>query len=173
MAEENTKEVAEESEKKSNTLPLILGGVAVLVLGVVGGMFAGDSMKSDTKDSSTPTETTVSTDVPETPVSTVEAGTTVFSLGEFSVNLKDPSTMRILQMTIDIECETAVKAKLEAKTPQIRDSILMFTSEYTASNLAGMDGKRDLADEILLRINSIMKPERVERVYFTKFLIGK
>ena len=81
--------------------------------------------------------------------------------------------MRILNMSISVECDNTVTEKLDKKKAQIRSSILTFTSEYTVSSLSGLEGKMDLRDEIQLRINAIIKPHRVERVYFTKFIIGK
>ena len=102
-----------------------------------------------------------------------DAQTEVLQLDDFSINLKDGSSMRILNMSIALECDNTVLEKLDKKKSQIRHAILTFTSEYTVSSLSGLEGKMDLRDEIQLRVNAIIKPHRVERVYFTKFIIGK
>lgn len=167
MADEN--EVIAEGKEGRGLQPVILASLLTLILGAVGGIFAADYVNGT--DGAT-NESTPSAD-DELTEGTVITETTTYDLGDFSVNLKDPSTMRILQMSIVLECESGSVMKLEEQTSQLRDAILMFTSEYTVSSLSGMEGKMNLRDEILMRINAIVKPERVERVYFTKFIIGK
>ena len=171
MAED--KEMVAEEPKSSN-MPMILVGVIAVVIGIVGGLFASDFIGGDAETEEV-TESAVESVASETDgtVSVDDANTIVVPLGEFSINLKEASTLRILQMSISVECETSVEAKISEKTPEIRNAILMFTSEYTVNSLSGLEGKMDLRDEIQLRINAIIKPHRVERVYFTKFIIGK
>jgi|GEM_PF-4134119 len=171
MAEENEMVV---EEAKSSNMPMILVGVLTLVIGAVGGLFASDFMSDDaaTEETASSAAEAVSTASDGT-VSVEDATTLVTPLGDFSINLKEAATLRILQMSISVECERSVEATVIEKTPQIRNAILMFTSEYTVNSLTGLEGKMDLRDEIQLRINAIIKPHRVERVYFTKFIIGK
>ena len=170
MAEENEMVV---EETKSSNMPMILVGVLTLVIGAVGGLFASDFMSDDAAtEETTSTAEEISTASDGT-VSVANATTIVTPLGDFSINLKEAATLRILQMSISVECEPSVEATVIEDTPQIRNAILMFTSEYTVNSLTGLEGKMDLRDEIQLRINAIIKPHRVERVYFTKFIIGK
>lgn len=170
MADEND---VIEPEVKSSSMPMILVGALTLVIGGVGGLFASDFIGGD-ETAEVASENAAAADGGTTETVTLDdAGTVVYDLGEFSINLKDASTMRILQMSISVECETSVEARLESKKQEIRNAILMFTSEYTVESLSGLEGKMDLRDEIQLRINAIAKPHRIERVYFTKFIIGK
>ena len=172
MAEDNKEMVAEEA--KSSNMPMILVGVLTLVIGAVGGLFASNMMGDDTKtDETVENATETVSKKSDGEVAITDAGTVVYSLGEFSINLKEASTMRILQMSISVECETSVEATLEKKTAEIQSAINMFTSEYTVNSLSGLEGKMDLRDEIQLRINAIIKPHKVEQIYFTKFIIGK
>ena len=171
MAEENEMVV---EEPKSSNMPMILVGVLTLVIGAVGGLFASDFMSDDAANDETASSATESAvTASDGTVSVADATTVVTPLGDFSINLKEAATLRILQMSISVECESSVDATVLEKTPQIRNAILMFTSEYTVNSLTGLEGKMDLRDEIQLRINAIIKPHRVERVYFTKFIIGK
>jgi flagellar protein FliL len=171
MAEEN--EIVVEEAKSSN-MPMILVGVLTLVIGSVGGLFASDFMSDDAANDETANSAAESVaTASDGTVSVADATTVVTPLGDFSINLKEAATLRILQMSISVECESSVDATVLEKTPQIRNAILMFTSEYTVNSLTGLEGKMDLRDEIQLRINAIIKPHRVERVYFTKFIIGK
>ena len=173
MAED--KEMVAEEPKSSN-MPMILVAVLTLVIGLLVDSFASDFIGGDA-ESVEATESATESVVSEADgtVSVDDATTTVVPLGDFSINLKESSTLRILQMSISVECETSVESKVVDKTAEIRNAILMFTSEYTVESLTGLEGKMDLRDEIQLRINAIIKPHRVERVYFTKFhwKIGK
>ena len=54
-------------------------------------------------------------------------------LGDFTVNLNDPQASSLLQMTIAVESDTAVGRKIDEKMPQIRDSIIIYSSEYTSN----------------------------------------
>jgi flagellar FliL protein len=169
MAEENENEIVDEKSGVGTPM-MILGAAVLLVLGAVGGILGADMVNGEAGE--TPSEATEEGE--ELADGTrVVAETTTYDLGEFSLNLKDPSTMRILQMNIVVECEADAVQKIEEQRAQLRDAVIMFTSEYTVSSLAGLEGKMNLRDEILMRVNAILKPQRVERVYFTKFIIGK
>lgn len=171
MAEENESEIENENEVAKGvggtSRTTILAGIIMLILGSLGGVFIpgfiGCTDPAPTVESSE--------DAPSE--KRVMAKTTTYDLGEFSLNLKDPSTMRILQMSIVVECESEAVIELKKRHAQIRDVVIMFTSEYTVPSLTGLEGKMNLRDEVLMRINAIMKPHRVERIYFTKFIIGK
>jgi flagellar basal body-associated protein FliL len=92
-------------------------------------------------------------------------------LGDFTVNLNDPNAGHLLQMTIAVESERGVAKIVEAKMPQIRDNILLYSSEYTARSLKGMDGKMNLKDELKLRVNKILD-EDIDRMHFVRFTIS-
>ena len=170
MAEENENEIVE--EKGGVGLPtVILGTLGGLLLGAMGAIFGADLINDKADPASE--DAAVENGEELADGTRVKAKTDVVDLGEFSLNLKDPSTMRILQMNIVVECEPDTVDEIGKNKAQLRDAVIMFTSEYTVSSLAGLEGKMNLRDEILMRINAILKPQRVERVYFTKFIIGK
>ena len=171
MAEENENEIVD--EKGGVGTPMMLLGAAILLIaGAVGGaIFGADLIPGETNNEASDESAENGEELADG--TRVVANTDTYDLGEFSLNLKDPSTMRILQMNIVVECEADTKAEIDKNRAQLRDAVIMFTSEYTVSSLAGLEGKMNLRDEILMRINAILKPQRVERVYFTKFIIGK
>ena len=171
MADEN-EIVAEEPKAAAGIFPMIVVGLIMLILGAAGGTFLPDLLNPDSKDDVVESTDDATAENDGT-VNLDDAQTEVFPFEDFSINLKDASSMRILNMSISVECDNTVTEKLDKKKAQIRSSILTFTSEYTVSSLSGLEGKMDLRDEIQLRINAIIKPHRVERVYFTKFIIGK
>ena len=168
MADEN--EI--EEEKKSSIVPIIIAVVVSLLLGAGGTYFltGGDSESVDEVSD----EATSSVEGgAETTSSKGLNGPCITALGTFNVNLKDPTGARKLQMDISVEskCE-APETELGKKQAELQSSIILLASEYTVTMLDGMNGKMALKDEIQLRINKILEPHQITRVYFTKFIIN-
>ena len=107
---------------------------------------------------------------PEQDEAAIENGT-IFSLGELHVNLRGGGGGRLLRIEVQVEGSAAAVAKSEARQSQLRDAILTVASDYSWAELEGSNGKMRLHDEFLVRINGILRPERVERVYFTQFVV--
>ncbi|MFH1466321.1 MAG: flagellar basal body-associated FliL family protein [Pseudomonadota bacterium] len=95
----------------------------------------------------------------------------IFSLGELSVNLRGSGGGRMLRIEVQVEGSAAAVAACGERQSQIRDAMLTVASDYSWGELEGSNGKMRLHDEFLVRINGILKPERVERVYFTQFVV--
>ncbi len=100
----------------------------------------------------------------------VEDGT-ILSLGELHVNLRGSGGGRLLRVEVQIEGSANAVAKAEARQSQLRDAILTVASDYSWAELEGSNGKMRLHDDFLVRINGILRPDRVERVYFTQFVV--
>ncbi len=96
---------------------------------------------------------------------------TILSLGEMSINLRGGGGGRLLRIEVQVEGNAAAITKCEARQSQLRDAILTVASDYSWAELEGSAGKMRLHDEFLVRINGILRPERVERVYFTQFVV--
>jgi flagellar FliL protein len=95
----------------------------------------------------------------------------IFSLGDLRVNLRGSGGGRTLKIEVQVEGAAAAVALCEERQSQIRDAMITVASDYSWSELEGSNGKMRLHDEFLVRINAILKPERVERVYFTQFVV--
>jgi flagellar FliL protein len=95
----------------------------------------------------------------------------ILSLGELSVNLRGSGGGRLLRVEVQVEGTATALAASEARLPQLRDAMITVASDYSWNELEGSGGKMRLHDEFLVRINGILRPERVERVYFTKFIV--
>ena len=93
------------------------------------------------------------------------------TLGNFTVVLRDSRSMK-LQMEIQVESDLETAAMVEERGPQLRDSVILLASDYSDAELDGIDGKLRLRDEIQARINAVLSPSRIDRVYFTQFSIG-
>lgn len=96
---------------------------------------------------------------------------TVTNLGTFTVNLRGSGGGRVVRMEVQLDSTGKDAAALAGKTPQIRDSVITAVSDYTWSELEGVDGKTHLRDELLERVNGIAAPAQVSALYFTQFVV--
>ena len=48
----------------------------------------------------------------------------------------------------------------------------MLASDYTVTQLNGLDGRSELKDQIHVRVKNIIKPVQIDNVFFTKFIIN-
>ena len=94
---------------------------------------------------------------------------TVFDLGECVVNLRGGG--RVLRVTIGIEVEAALADTLHTRNDELRDAVLLLASDYSYTELEGMEGKLRLRADLHARLNGVLAPNRVERVYFTQFVV--
>jgi flagellar basal body-associated protein FliL len=97
--------------------------------------------------------------------------TTISDLGEFTINLRNTAGGRVLQMKISAETTESAAAQIATRTPEIRDAILMMASDYTIAQLDGEDNRLAFRDEIEIRLDTILGPDQVERIYFTDFVV--
>ena len=96
----------------------------------------------------------------------------LYSLDTFIVNLADAGRSRYLRVTMDLElAESADAAKLTERLPQVRDSILMILPSKQFDDIAGMEGKIALRDEILAKLNSLFGNDVVTNIFFTEFVV--
>jgi len=164
MADEPEIEDGESEGGKSKGLLFAIIGLIVLVIGVVAalafsGMLGGEEDVGAAEGVYDP-----SMDAPA-------AGSEVYELGDFKVNLSGSQT-RILMMELAVEGLPDAMGSIEQKQHQIRDAVLMLASDYTTVELEGLEGKLRLRDEIHRRINAVLAPQKVDRVYYMKFEIA-
>jgi flagellar protein FliL len=97
---------------------------------------------------------------------------TLWSQEPFIVNLADNQGERYLKVAMQFELsEPAVAAELDILKPRIRDNILDLLTVKTYAELMEPNGKQQLRDEIVLRMNSFLTKGKLTRVYFTDFVI--
>lgn len=97
----------------------------------------------------------------------------MFSLDPFVVNLvSNPSEIRYLKVTIKLQLAKAEYAQeMTDHLPQIRDALLILLSSKDYVALRTVEGKLELRDEILERVNRIVKGDKAKAAYFTEFVI--
>ncbi len=94
------------------------------------------------------------------------------NIGEFIVNIISEEATHYLKASITIEASDSKRAEeLRQRMPQIRDAVLMLTSNKTFEELYDMHGKKQLKAELLLEINALLSSEGAAAIYFTEFVV--
>ena len=164
MADTDKKEQVAGEEappKKGGLVKWIIIGVAILLVLGGGGFvswktFLNPSPK-EVKEESAPVN--------------VELGPT-FPLETFIVNLAGAAGERYLKVRMELELkESSLATQLEKRTPQIRDTILLLLSSKTFDDIATFRGKTKLRNEITARLNAVLPPASIKKIYFTEFVV--
>lgn len=96
----------------------------------------------------------------------------IFDLEPFIVNLEDQKDTRYLKAKLSLELKgQKATEELNKRLPQIRDIMIEVLSSKTYSELATLHGKEHLKNEIMIRLNSILKTGTVRNVFFTEFVM--
>lgn len=96
----------------------------------------------------------------------------IFSLETFIVNLADESRSRYLRVTMDLELNAKSDADmLSDRLPQIRDSILTILPSKRFEDIASIEGKTALRDEIIVKLNDILNKNVVSNIFFSEFVV--
>lgn len=166
MAEEkNDTQLTEEKPKKSKKL-LIIIIIAALVLagaGVGGFLFLKKGSAHKEKDEATKKE-----DMVEIPKEKEKA--VLIQLDPFILNLSEPG--RFVKLTIHLEVKNEkIQQYVNDRMPKIRDSIITLVSSKSADVLSTPEGKFQLKDELLLRVNQAIEKDLIKNIYFTEFVI--
>lgn len=99
------------------------------------------------------------------------SGNAVTNIGAFTVNLRGGAGGRVLRLEVQIETPSGQAADLTTHSAQLRDSIITAVSDYTWAELEGAEGKTRLRDELVTRVNGVIAPASIGRLYFTQFVI--
>jgi flagellar FliL protein len=175
MAEEDENPEVEEEASAPSRLPLIIGIVGALVLGVGGGgagvwlMSGSDSNSSSSGD--------------DDGEAVLDKNRVVYDLGRFRVNLRGSGGQRVLHIEVAVEMErkyqkadTAgeeVEDVLEPRIKaQLRDAVITLVSDYTYGDLEGSDGKIRFRDELMGRLLKLAPNKKILRIYFTQFMVN-
>lgn len=180
MAEEEKKEETGKKEEagkganpkgKSKAKLFIIIGVAIVLLLAGGGFFflrKGPSEKTAIAEEKAPAPK----EEHSAAKSEEKAGTgVIMDLDPFVVNLADNPEIRYLKVTIKLELTKAdYTEEVNSRMPQIRDSLLILLSSKEYAAIRTVEGKMELRDEILQRLNTILKKGAVKTAYFTDFV---
>lgn len=159
------KDAKEEIQPKKSFFRLIILGGMVMVLGA-GGYLGWDLFLKGKER-----ETRVSE---SRPLRKKEEARIIFPLESFIVNLLDKVGLgnRYLKVRIILEIGDEIDRKIvEGHKTQLRDTILLLLSSQSFNEINTMEGKLELKQAILSRINQALGEGIVNRVYFTEFVV--
>lgn len=110
--------------------------------------------------------------VVESAPGTPPPGTTVALQPPFMVNLADPLGRRFIKLSVDVEvADPAVALEVDKQKPRIRDSIILLLSSKSYADLATVESKHMLKNEITDRMNDILGTGKVYQVFITEMVI--
>ncbi len=167
MAEEKEEAVQPEEnekppkDKKKLIIIIVIAVVGVLVL--VGGGYFGYKMLTD-KDNSENAEPELETEV--------TSDTVIVAFDPFILNLADRG--RYLKLAIQVElADTKHEKVIDARLPLLRDAIIMLISDKSAQSISSAEGKYQLKEEILYRLNYVigLNEDVITGIYFTNFVM--
>ena len=152
----------------SNKILIILIGVFLLVVVAMGGGFFMMWNKMSSMNVVNSEEVENDTEAEEA----VETMGPTKKLETFIVNLADKGGKRYLRVSMDLELEKEETVEIVEKIlPKIRDAILMILPTKKYEDIGTVEGKSALRNEMLIKINELMKPEEIKNIYFTEFVV--
>ncbi|MCA9572136.1 MAG: flagellar basal body-associated FliL family protein, partial [Myxococcales bacterium] len=95
----------------------------------------------------------------------------VVPLKPFTVNLRGGGGGRMLRLEVQLEVASKHAEAIEKQKPVLRDAVLTLVSDQTYADLEGLDGKTHLRDALLRRLNGVLDGVRIQRLYFTDFVV--
>lgn len=178
MSTEDAEAPAEEGEETTKTSPrkpwLKWIVVAVVILMIAAGGFIGFRMvqkRAKEKAAEPVPKLPAPVSVKEAVVKHSEFGN-ILPLEPFVANLSDTDIKRLLRMTFELELAAGTTAdELNARMPQLRDTVLMLISSKNMKELQAIEGKIALRNELIMRINKILTKGKIRNIYFTEFVI--
>ena len=166
-------EEIEALEPGSSKMPMILSIVAALILGLGGGYgiskVMGGGSEASSGDDIVADPGGEEDDELYEPVS-VDRG--VYPLGLFTVNLRGVGGGRVLRVEIEVQVALSLLERMEDYRAGLRDATIKLISDYSYTDVEGLDGKMRLQLELEEALNKYMpRSERIERIYFTQFVV--
>ncbi|KJR42853.1 Flagellar basal body-associated protein FliL [Candidatus Magnetoovum chiemensis] len=94
----------------------------------------------------------------------------LISLKDFVVNLTDAG--RFMKVTIEVEIkDVKYQPTVEEALPKLRDAVIILLSSKSYESILGPEGKFQLKDEILVRLNQTLGKDLIKNLYFTEFVV--
>jgi flagellar FliL protein len=151
-------------------LALIIGSV-LLILGIMGAGFY--LMMQKMNQSIAQIQIQAASDQEEEEPEVLEpAMGPLYKMDTLIVNLADQGGKRYLRVTMELELSAPeVTAEIDTRLPQLRDAILMVLPSKQYSDIGTTEGKILLRDELIVKINGILKKGTVNTLYFTEFVV--
>lgn len=198
MPEDNENNEQQQTAKKSSKLKLIIIGVIalvliILILVVVYSLVLAPkgNEATATQEQAPAAQVAAPAPMPQVPavqqpqlapmpsmdmgMSSTEIGQ-IYPIPTMNVNLADPTGITYLAITLALEFDPKnadLLAEIEAKMPRILDMIITVLSSKAYEEISTAQGKINLRNEFLRRINSMMAKGKLYNVYITGFTVQR
>jgi flagellar FliL protein len=160
---------ADDKKKKKGSSKLLLIVAVLLLGGGAGAAWFLGLLRLGAKPASHEAATEAT---PEPHVGAEHGPGPMLALDPFIANLADQSGARYLKATFQLEfIGKTVPEGFEARSPQIRDLLLTLLTSKTFDEIRTPEGKQDLREEIIRRVNQTLDHDVVKAVYFTEFIV--
>ena len=94
------------------------------------------------------------------------------SLDTFVVNLADDGAQRYLKVTMMVEFfGNEPPPQFSMRQPEVRDLLLTLLSSKYVADIRTIEGKQQLRDEVIARINRVLDDDVVKAIYFADFIV--
>lgn len=101
-----------------------------------------------------------------------EGGKNLYEINSMIVNLADPGGRRYLRVTLKMEMsQPKLQEELTERDHEIKDALIVILSSKEYDDISSLPGKTRLKQEILARLNKILKTGQLTEVYLADFII--
>jgi len=139
-----------------------LGGGGAYFLGALGGSGDAEAAKAATPEA----QGSHGGQQPGQP------GRSRVSLDTFVVNLADDGAQRYLKVTMMVEFfGNEPPPQFSMRQPEVRDLLLTLLSSKYVADIRTIEGKQQLRDEVIARINRVLEDDVVKAIYFADFIV--
>ena len=97
---------------------------------------------------------------------------TIYQLETFVVNINDGNRDRFLKIRPELEIsDPAVGEQLTQRMPQVKDIVISLLSSQSFGQIRSIEGKDALREDLMIRLNALVREGKVLRVFFTEFVV--
>lgn len=167
MADKASQAEGQAPSKNKNTI-ILFAVVGVLLLGAIG---VAAYMMGKSNAPAAAAQPQPGTEVTPATGTKVLSGLMV-EVEPFIVNILDGQGTRYLKaaITLEVDNEAAIQESTD-RMPQIRDAVLLLVSNKTFGEMSDLQGKLQLRAELISKINSFFRKGKVQKIYFTEFVV--
>lgn len=154
----------------STKVLIIIIAAIVLILGAMGGGFM--LMWSKMNTAIVQVQNQNNSEDEEKPAAEESGMGPIYKMDTLIVNLADQGGKRYLRISMELELSAPeVIEEIARRLPQLRDAILMVLPSKQYSDISTTEGKVALRDELIAKMNGILKTGTVKTIYFTEFVV--
>lgn len=195
MPEDNENNEQQQTAKKSSKLKLIIIGVIALVLIILilvvvyslvlapkDNEAAATQAQAPAAQAQAPAPAPMQQQQQLAPIPAMDMGMSnteigqIYPLPTMNLNLSDPTGITYLSITLALEFDpknAELFTEIESKMPRIQDMIITVLSSKAYEEISTAQGKVNLRNEFMRRINMMMAKGKLYNIYITGFTVQR